>query len=55
LPERLATDDEGRFVIDGLVPGLTYIISPSERADPQIRVVVQPGETKDLGDLTAKE
>jgi hypothetical protein len=45
------TDNDGRFRLKGLVPGLEnelIVIGPVPRVMP---VVVEPGKTKDLGDV----
>jgi hypothetical protein len=45
------TDNDGRFRVKGLVPGLEnelIVIGPVPRVVP---VVVEPGKTKDLGDV----
>lgn len=54
LPRLRATDDEGRFHIDGLVPGLVYAIRPMERPDPKLSIVVKPGEKLDVGDVSGE-
>ena len=52
------TDKEGRFKIDGLVPGMNYnvvSVSASEIRGYVVRLVsVKSGETKDLGDVRLK-
>jgi RNA polymerase sigma factor (sigma-70 family) len=54
------TDAEGRFRIEGLIPGLKYNLAPYDRKQTgQVRwqglaftgVVLEPGEVKDLGEL----
>ena len=52
LPRRRATDDQGRFHIEALVPGLTYDIRPSERPEPKLRIVLKSGEILDVGDVS---
>jgi hypothetical protein len=52
LPRMRSTDEQGRFRIDGLVPGLTYAIRPRERAKPEVRIVVKPGEKLDVGEVS---
>jgi RNA polymerase sigma factor (sigma-70 family) len=64
LPGAVRTDDQGRFRLDGLVPGRDYYLMVSKYlpevgefigvgrlADP---VTVRPGATKDLGDVKLK-
>jgi hypothetical protein len=55
LPRGQQTGDDGRFRIEGLVPGLKYSASapgPVTRFAVLFRdVTVAPGEVKDLGDL----
>jgi hypothetical protein len=52
------TDREGRFRIEGVIPGVR--VSLSTQMGAQItgsllpEVALRPGETKDLGDLRAK-
>jgi hypothetical protein len=52
------TDKEGRFMIEGLVPGMNYNIvnlSASEIRGYVARLIsVKSGETKDLGDVRLK-
>jgi hypothetical protein len=57
------TDAEGRFRVEGLIPGLKYNLALYDRKKTTIRgqvtwqglaftgVVVEPGEVKDLGDV----
>jgi RNA polymerase sigma factor (sigma-70 family) len=52
---QVRTDKEGRFRAEGLVPGQKYDLSPAHQ--PRARggahnIVVEPGKTKDLGNLT---
>ena len=58
VPKELITqEDDGRFRIRGLLPGLTYAfsLSSSNRStEPIVGLTVQPGEVKDLGDVTTK-
>jgi hypothetical protein len=49
------TDKEGRFRIDGLIPGLKYSLAADGGPTLFKDLVLQAGETKDLGDATAKE
>lgn len=52
------SDKDGKFRIEGLVPGLRYGMGASVRnmgvGDVFRDLVLQPGETKDLGDVEAK-
>lgn len=50
-----ATDDKGRFRIDGMVPGLTYTIRAFDREKPELKIVVKPGEKLDVGDVSDAE
>ena len=57
--EPILTDDQGRFTVGCLVPGLRYSIGVV-RGTRYLGLVtedvtVEPGETKDLGDLTVRE
>ena len=55
--ELVDVDEEGRFRIDRLIPGLAYKVYPVQeqlRAAILDDLVLQPGETKDLGDLVLK-
>jgi hypothetical protein len=53
------TDKEGRFRIEGMIPGFPYNLitheDPANRSDKLLtrRLTVQPGKTKDLGDVPA--
>ena len=48
----LKTDADGRMTFPTLIPGATYRISVyNQPVKTQIDFTVQPGETKDLGDL----
>ena len=58
----LHTDDEGRFRLEGLVPGQSYSANAvGDEAQKNgfgaviDRVVLEPGETRDLGDVRARE
>jgi hypothetical protein len=56
------TDEEGRFRVVGLIPGLKYNLAKYEADTPMGRnvglafsdLVLQPGETRDLGDVTLR-
>jgi RNA polymerase sigma factor (sigma-70 family) len=60
FPERVKTDREGRFRVEGLAAGLRYqIIEAGKPPKDLVAVVakglsVRAGETKDLGDVKAK-
>jgi RNA polymerase sigma factor (sigma-70 family) len=46
------TDKEGRFRVEGLVPGLTYwIMKPNVVATILVQFTIEPTKHKDLGDL----
>jgi protocatechuate 3,4-dioxygenase beta subunit len=48
----ITTDKEGRFHVEGLVPGMEYhILRPKVVATVLVSVVVDSGKHKDLGDL----
>jgi RNA polymerase sigma factor (sigma-70 family) len=55
------TDQEGRFRVEGVVPGLEYTlhgrtVRPSvSRGTVAAKLVLRPGETKDLGDCRLKK
>ena len=57
--ELVNADKEGRFRIEGLVPGVRYLLTRQqlpevnyELAQPSLAYVsVEPGQTKDLGDV----
>lgn len=54
LPGDLRTDNDGRFRIEELVPGLKYgatVLESMVDVDVFRNVIVAPGEVKDLGDL----
>jgi hypothetical protein len=53
--QETATDKEGRFRIEGLVPGLEYDLVPSRYVPvPLTKVSVEPGKQKDMGDIKAQ-
>jgi Carboxypeptidase regulatory-like domain len=53
--QETATDKEGRFRVEGLVPGLEYELVPSRYAPlPLAKVSVEPGKQKDMGDVKAQ-
>jgi hypothetical protein len=48
---RTRTDRDGRFRIDGLVPGQPYHLWYSQtQSQPYERIQVEPGKVKDVGD-----
>ena len=56
---RIIPDDSGRFRIEGLAPGLSYSLGLEDKTMIRSKhvvkgVVIQPGETRDLGDVHAK-
>ena len=59
---RHRTDENGRFKIVGLVPGLSYDVAAMYRGDPADafsndiakRIVLKPGEIHDLGTVVLK-
>jgi hypothetical protein len=60
LPGEAPPGKDGKFRLDGLIPGLTYHLGVFKRpygleTDPKLdAVTVKPGETKDLGDIRVK-
>jgi hypothetical protein len=47
------TGRDGRFRADGLVPGQKYRLLREQTSDAELaQLTVEPGKTKDLGDLT---
>jgi RNA polymerase sigma factor (sigma-70 family) len=57
--QRVRTDEQGRFRIEGLVPGQDYMVSDRSETPgfPRVfaGVVVESGKHKDLGDLKLRE
>lgn len=55
-PQFLTPDKDGRFHVQGLVPGLEYQIMDKERAF-ELRgcIVAEPGKDKDLGDIKVSD
>ena len=57
IPRPIELEDDGRFRIVGLLPGLTYSFRLTTVRDPVAEPItgltVEAGETKDLGDLTS--
>ena len=61
---KIYTDGEGRFRIEGFIPGLKYNIAVREmipeRDVPRITgrvvrdLILEPGQTKELGDVQAE-
>ncbi|HWB13652.1 MAG TPA: M56 family metallopeptidase [Pirellulales bacterium] len=52
------TDAEGRFRVDGLVPGVEYEVGLQRRNSPLMRLkeaTLMPGEVRDLGDVKVSE
>jgi hypothetical protein len=57
FPGEVTTDAEGRFRVEGLVPGGTYFIlvgGPPIFVGEVKRVKIQAGESKDLGEVKYK-
>jgi protocatechuate 3,4-dioxygenase beta subunit len=60
MDERIVTDRDGRFRLDGLIPGLPAAVfflkngAPLTSGDKLDNLDVRPGELKDLGDITAR-
>ena len=56
LSQTLTTDKDGRFQVQGLVPGLEYSVMDNKRAfELRGRIVVEPGKDKDLGDIKVSD
>jgi hypothetical protein len=60
LPGAITTDEEGRFRIEPVVPGQRYTVNVVGLPNPEDEfgtvfedLVLEPGETKDLGDVKA--
>jgi protocatechuate 3,4-dioxygenase beta subunit len=59
--QSVTTDKEGRFRVEGLVPGYSYPVTglapgvKYEQAPGFWQVMVQPGEKKDMGDIQAEK
>jgi hypothetical protein len=54
-PLRATTDNDGRFRIDGIIPGTAYWLQTSEgQFFDRDFWTPKPGEVKDLGDITPK-
>jgi RNA polymerase sigma factor (sigma-70 family) len=49
--QKIATDKEGRFRIEGLVPGLGYNVIASRDPPLNLVVAVESGKKKDMGDI----
>ncbi len=59
MPEDCRTDDQGRFRVEGLVPGDRYDLTygkdnPSMSGSLLKGFVGKPGEVRDLGDVRLK-
>jgi hypothetical protein len=54
LPVQIRTDRAGRFCVEGLAPGVVYQIIAWRRGTIADRLSIQPGETRDLGDVKGK-
>jgi protocatechuate 3,4-dioxygenase beta subunit len=52
-PERVTTDREGRFRVEGLLPGCGFRLS-DDSGQVQLGDALRPGQTKDLGDVRMK-
>jgi len=63
MDQQLITDEDGRFEVWGVVPGLKYTLGVEGEA-PEVGevylgeifrdIVVAPGETRDLGDIVVE-
>jgi hypothetical protein len=57
----VTTDREGKFRVEGLIPELEYTLNGRTIRPPlghgvvASKLVLRPGETKDLGDLRFKK
>jgi hypothetical protein len=56
MPEDCRTDEQGRFRLDGLIPGLRYDLTygkdnPSMSGSVLKGFIGKPGEDRDLGDV----
>jgi RNA polymerase sigma factor (sigma-70 family) len=56
IPDGTTTDAEGRFRLEGLIPGLKYSarLAIEDGGIPFENIVLKPGEVRDLGDVGAK-
>jgi protocatechuate 3,4-dioxygenase beta subunit len=60
LPHVVRTDDEGRFRVEGVIPGLLYQVDLAGKpprstiGSVKVDLTVEPGEVKDLGDVKAR-
>jgi hypothetical protein len=59
-PEMVRSDDNGRFRVEGIIPGLRYQVGlagkPGEATTGSVKtgLVLKPGEVRDLGDVKAR-
>jgi hypothetical protein len=53
--QKITTDKEGRFRIEGLVPGLSYNLVASRVVGLVGEVLVEPGKQKDMGDIKVQD
>ena len=49
--DSILTDQEGRFRVEGVIPGLKVVTNVFSERSRQRRATLAPGETKDLGDI----